>query len=144
MTEHPNAARVRALYAAFAARDLEEALGALADDAVFHFHPADPGGGPIHTADVLAGDHQGREAIVRALAASFEFTGGSQVLHIKDVFADDDHAVVVLRETATRTDGTTLDMDEAHLVALDADGKVTHLWDLASDPDVHNDFFAGR
>lgn len=134
MGHHRNAERIRALYAAFAARDLQRVLENLADDAVFHFQPEGPNGG----------DHKGREAITRALAAGFELTGGTQALEVENVFANDDHAVVVLHETATRTDGATLDMEEVHLLTLDADGKITNLWDLPSDPDVHDAFFAGR
>jgi hypothetical protein len=134
VAEHPNVARVRDAYTAFTSADLDGALQDLAENAVFHFR----GEGPN------SGDHRGRAEIEQALLAAFELTGGTQKLDIKSVFADDDHAVVVLRETATRTDGATLDIDEVHLLAIDADGRITHLWDLPSDPDVHDAFFDGR
>jgi hypothetical protein len=67
-----------------------------------------------------------------------------QKLDIYSIFADDQHAVVSLRETATRTDGATLDMEEAHVLTIRADGKVTNLWDLPSDPEVHDRFFDGK
>jgi len=95
MTEHPNVARVRAAYAAFENADLNGALADLAVDAVFHFG----GEGPN------SGDHKGREAIETALINNFELTGGTQKLHVHSIFADDEHAVVSLRETANRTDG---------------------------------------
>lgn len=66
------------------------------------------------------------------------------MLDVKDVFADDNHAVVVVHETATRTDGATLDMDEVHLLTIDPDGKITNLWDVPADPDVPDAFFDGR
>ena len=100
MAEHPNVQLTRDAYAAFASADLEGALKDLAPDAVFHFN----GDGPI------SGAHQGREAIEKALIATFELTGGTQALDIHSVFADDLHAVVALRETATRTDGAKLDL----------------------------------
>jgi len=134
MAQHPNVARVRDAYAAFAKGDLNTALGDLADNAVFHFN----GDGPN------SGDHKGREAIEAALISNFELTGGTQVLDIHDVFADDLHAVVALRETATRTDGAALDVEEAHVLTFDADGKITNLWDLPTDPEVHDRFFDGR
>jgi ketosteroid isomerase-like protein len=134
MAQHPNVARVRDAYAAFAKGDLNTALGELADNAVFHFN----GDGPN------SGDHKGREAIEAALISNFELTGGTQVLDIHDVFADDLHAIVALRETATRTDGATLDVEEAHVLTFDADGKITNLWDLPTDPEVHDRFFDGR
>lgn len=134
MAQHPNVMRVREAYGAFAKADLNGALKDVADDAVFHFN----GEG------ANSGDHKGRAAIEKALIANFELTGGTQSLDIKGVFADDDHAVVVAHETATRTDGATLDIDEVHVLAINPDGKITDLWDLPTDPDVHDAFFDGR
>jgi ketosteroid isomerase-like protein len=134
MAEHPNVARVRDAYAAFDKADLDGALVDLADDAVFHFN----GEGPN------SGEHKGREAIVAALIHNYQLTGGTQKLDIHDIFADDAHAVVVLRETATRTDGATLDVEESHVLTFDADGKVSNLWDLPTDPETHDRFFDVR
>jgi ketosteroid isomerase-like protein len=134
MAEHPNVARVRDAYAAVATGDLERALADLADDAVFHYN----GTGP------LSGDHKGREAIEQAFADGFEFTSGSQHFDISSIFADDRHAVVVLRESATRPDGKAIDMDEVHLLAFDLDGRITDFWDLPTDPAEHDRFFDGR
>ncbi|MGI8795932.1 MAG: nuclear transport factor 2 family protein [Acidimicrobiia bacterium] len=134
MAQHPNEARVRGAYDAFLKADLDGALADLADDAVFHFN----GEGPN------SGDHKGRAAIEAALIKNFELTGGTQALDIHGVYADDHHAVVALRETATRTDGAKLDMEEAHVLTFDADGKITNLWDLPSDPEMHDRFFDGR
>jgi uncharacterized protein len=133
MAEHPNVQRIRDAYAAFAVSDLTAALKDLAPDAVFHFN----GEGPN------SGDHKGLEDITAALIRAFELTGGTQALDIKSVFADDHHGVVVLRETATRTDGVELDLDEVHVLAIDEDGRITDLWDLPTDPDVHDKFFDG-
>ena len=134
MAEHPNVARVRAAYAAFEKADLNGALADLAVDAVFHFGGVGPN----------SGDHKGREAITAALIKNFELTGGSQKLHIHSIFADDEHAVVSLRETANRTDGATLDIEEAHVLTIDPDGKITNLWDLPTDAEQHDRFFDGR
>ncbi len=134
MGEHVNVGRVRDAYAAFAKGDLDNALKDLADDCVFHFG----GHGPN------SGDHKGRAAIEKALIANFEMTGGTQALDIKGVFADDQHATVVLHETAIRTDGATLAVDEVHVLTIDSDGKITNLWDLPADADVHDSFFDGE
>jgi uncharacterized protein len=134
MGQHSNVARVRDAYAAFANADLNGVLKDLADNAVFHFG----GEGPN------SGDHKGRAAIEKALIANFELTGGTETLDIKGVFADDHHAVVVLHENATRTDGATLDVDEVHVLAINPAGEITDLWDLPTDPDVHDAFFDGR
>jgi len=133
MAEHPNVATVRNAYEAFGKGDLDGALADLADDCVFHFG----GEGP------LSGDHKGREAISKALIGTFELTGGTQALDIKGIYADDEHAVVVLHETASRPDGASLDLDEVHVLSL-RDGKVTDLWDLPEDPQAHDDFFDGK
>ena len=134
MPEHPNVKRVSDAYAAFAKADLAEALKDLAPDAVFHFN----GSGP------LSGDHTGIDEISKALIGTFELTGGTQKLDIASIYADDHHGVVVLRETASRPDGATLDIDEVHVLAIDGEGKITDLWDLPSDPDLHDRFFDGE
>jgi len=134
MAEHPNVATIRNAYATFAAGDLAAALKDLTPDAVFHF----TGEGPN------SGDHKGVEDITAALVKNFELTGGTQVLDVKNIFADEYRGVVVCRETATRTDGATLDIDEVHVLALDGEGRITDLWDLPSDPKLHDKFFDGR
>jgi ketosteroid isomerase-like protein len=133
MAEHPNVQRIRDAYAAFTAGDLNGALKDLTPDAVFHFN----GEGPN------SGDHKGAEAISTALVNLFELTGGSQVLDIKGVYADDHHGVVMLRETATRTDGAKLDVNEVHVLNIE-NGQIAELWDLPDDPDAHDRFFDGR
>src|ERR1700744_3100658 len=101
MNENANAQRTRDAYAAFAAGDLGAALKDVAPDGVFHFG----GSGP------LSGDHRGIDDIRKALIGTFELTGGTQKLDISAIYADDKHAVVVMRETASRPDGATLDVD---------------------------------
>jgi hypothetical protein len=101
---------------------------------VFHFGSEGPN----------SGDHKGREAIETALINNFELTGGTQKLHVHSIFADDEHAVVSLRETANRTDGAMLDIEEAHVLTIDPDGKITNLWDLPTDAEMHDRFFDGR
>ena len=116
MAEHPNVAMVRSAYEAFAKGDLDGALANLADDCVFHFG----GDGPN------SGDHKGREAITAALIQNFELTAGTQSLDIKGIYADDDHAAVVLHETASRPDGASIAVDEVHILRL-RDGRVLSL-----------------
>ena len=86
MAEHPNVAIVRNAYESFAKGDLDGALADLADDCVFHFG----GEGPT------SGDHKGREAIAAALIKNFELTAGNWALGIRGIYADDDHAAVVI------------------------------------------------
>jgi ketosteroid isomerase-like protein len=133
MAEHPNVAVARNAYESFAKGDLEGALADLDDDCVFHFG----GDGPN------SGDHKGREAIAAALISNFELTQGNWALEIKGIFADDDHAAVVLHETASRPDGASLDVNEVHVLRL-RNGKVLDLWDLPDDIQAHDDFFDGK
>lgn len=133
MAEHPNVAIARDAYASFAKGDLDGALADLADDCVFHFS----GDGPN------SGDHKGREAIAAALIKNFELTGGTQALDVKHIYADDDHAAVIIHETASRPDGAAIAMDEVHILRL-RDGKVLDLWDLPDDIQAHSAFFDGK
>jgi ketosteroid isomerase-like protein len=134
MVEHPNVRRLRDVYAAFDNADLNCVLDDFADDAVVHFK----GEGPS------SGDRKGREAIAAALIGRFELTGGTHKFEVHDIFADDDHGVAVIRETATRQDGAMLDVEEAHMVTFNAAGKITNVWDLPADAGAHDRFFDGR
>jgi ketosteroid isomerase-like protein len=134
MAEHPNVQRIRDAYAAFTVGDLAAALKDLAPDAVFHFG----GEGP------LSGDRKGADAISANLIGVFELTGGTQKLDISGIFADDNYGVVVLRETASRPDGATLDVEEVHVLGIDAEGRITELTDLPADPGAHDRFFDGN
>lgn len=135
MTEHANATRIRTAYAAFAAGDLATVLEHFDPEVLTHV----AGDGP------LAGVQKGRDGLGAVIAHGFELTGGTQRLDVAQVFADADHAVVHVRETATRVaDGATLDVQEVHLLALGADGRIVEFRDLPADPDLHDAFFDGR
>ncbi len=133
VAEHPNIGRIRGAYAALAAGDLTNALKDLAPDGVVHFN----GSGP------LGGDHMGIDNVKVALVGAFALSAGTQKFQVQRVFADDHHGVVVLRETASRPDGATLDVDEVHILAFDSEGRITDLWDLSSDPEAQVRFFEG-
>ena len=64
-------------------------------------------------------------------------------LDVRGIYADDDHAAVILHETASRPDGASIAMDEVHVLRL-RDGKVLDLWDLPEDIQEHDDFFDGK
>jgi uncharacterized protein len=135
MAEHPNVPRIRQAYTALAAGDLPTVLGQFAPDVIFHVG----GDGP------LAGAQKGVEGATAALVHGFEVTGGTQRFDVRNVFADDDHAVVHVRETATRAaDGVTLDVEEVHLFSFNDEGLVAELWDIPADPTTHDAFFDGH
>ena len=134
MAEHPNVPRLRQAYAALAGGDLPSVLAQFAPDIIFHVG----GNGP------LAGAQKGVEGATAALMHGFEVTGGTQRFDVRTIFADDEHAVVHVRETATRAaDGQTLDVEEVHLFAFDGKGLVAELWDIPADPTTHDNFFDG-
>ncbi len=134
MAEHPNVSVVRNAYESFAKGDLDGALADVADDCVFHFG----GDGPN------SGDHKGREAITAALIKNFELTAGTQALDIKGIYADDNHAAVVLHETASRPRRSVDRRWTRCTSSRLRDGKVLDLWDLPDDIQAHDDFFDGK
>jgi ketosteroid isomerase-like protein len=133
MAEHQNVQKIRDMYAAFAAGDLSSALKDLAPAGILHFR----GSGP------LSGKRMGVDNIKAALVGGYVLTAGTRKFDISSIYADDQHAVVVMQETASRPDGATLDVDEVHIIAFDGEGRISDLWDLPSDPEAHNRFFDG-
>ena len=119
MSEHPNAARIRALFAAFRARDLAAVQAALAPDAVWHF----PG-----TRGRLAGSHRGHAEIFAFLARVVQFSEGSFSLELEDVLANDTHAVAFFRGQGQR-EGRTLDNPTCLKIRL-RDGRAAEIWEF--------------
>jgi ketosteroid isomerase-like protein len=133
MSEHRNVSRLRSGYEAMGQGDLPKVLDLFATDGVMHIGAEGP----------YSGAHRGHDAIGEALVGLFEWTGGTMKFSVEDIFADDDHAVAVIRETAQRaSDGLTLDVRESHLFRL-VDGLATEFWDLPADADrdAHDAFF---
>jgi len=118
-----NAAVVRALFDAFARRDLAAILAVVNDDVVWHF----PG-----RRGRLAGAHRGRDAVLRFLASVEELTGGTFHLDLHDVAASATHAVALFRGHGAR-EGRTLDNPTALVFRIDA-GRIVEVrefvWDL--------------
>jgi hypothetical protein len=122
--EHPNAALIRRLFQAFDDRDFATSQSIIAEDAVWHF----PG-----THGALAGEHRGRQAILRFLASVMTLTGGTFHLDIEDITASEGNAVVLFTGHAQRN-GKTLDNPTALRVRF-RDGQAAEfrefVWDLA-------------
>jgi ketosteroid isomerase-like protein len=121
--EHPNAARVRALFEAFRARDVDAIRGAIAETAVWHF----PG-----RAGRLAGAHVGHAGIFAFFARVGELTGGSFHLELEDVLANDQRAVALFRGRGRR-EGRELDNPTCLVIRLEAGRAVEvreFVWDL--------------
>jgi ketosteroid isomerase-like protein len=74
----------------------------------------------------------------------FEWTGGTLRPEAEEVFADEVHGVVLVRESARQAeDGALLDVRETHLFRF-RDGQVAEFWDLpaASQRSIHDDSFS--
>ena len=123
MNEHPNALRIRALFDAFARRDVAAVEEALAEDAVWHF----PG-----RRGRLAGSHRGREAIFAFLLGVEELTAGTFSLELEDVVAGDRFAVAMFRGSAAR-EGRKLDNPTCLKIRVE-NGRAVEIhefvWDL--------------
>ncbi len=122
MSEHPNAARVRALFAAFERADLATIQAMIPEQAVWHF----PG-----RSGQLAGTHRGRDAILRLLMRVPQLTGGTFRLEFEDVLANDAQAVALFRGRGTRA-GRTLDNPTCLRMRI-ADGRVVEVWEFVWD-----------
>ena len=131
MAEHPNVAIVRRLYRAFIeGRYVPTVEEVFRQDVVWHL----PGSGP------LAGDHRGRDAVLAAMRRFEERSEGEIRLDLHDIVANDEHAVALLRATATR-EGKRYDSLEVDVYHI-RDGKVTEFWSFAADQRVTDEFWS--
>lgn len=119
---HPNAARIRALFAAFKGADLGTIQSTIPEDAVWHF-PGRKG--------KLAGSHRGRQAILQFLMSVPQLTDGTFHLDLETVLADDHHAVALFRGHGTRN-GKTLDNPTCLRMRLE-NGQVAEVWEFVWD-----------
>lgn len=125
---------MRQTYDAMASGDGAAVVAAFAEDGVLH----------VSTHGPFGGDHKGHEAIARVLGGLFEWTGGTLRMDIEELFADEQHGVALLTETATRArDGATLSVRETHLCRFEH-GHIAELWDIPSPLDRadHDAFFS--
>ena len=122
MAEHPNALRIRELFAAFRAGDVAAIDAALAADVVWRF----PG-----RRGKLAGDHRGRDAILQFLLSVASLTEGSFHLELIDVLANDRHAVALFRGHGTRA-GRVLDNPTCLKMRIE-DGQIAEVWEFVWD-----------
>jgi uncharacterized protein len=99
--EHPNAALVRRLFAAFG-NDPMAVAAAFARDVVWRV----PG------STVMSGEYRGRREVVEFLRRTGLETGGTYRSRLHTVFADDEWAVALYRATGSRN-GIDLDVDQA-------------------------------
>lgn len=121
MAEHPNVARLREGYAAFAAGDIAALNDFFAEDLQWH-----EGG-----RNQVSGEYRGRDAVFGLLGKLMEITKGSLRLDVHAVFADDEHGVALVTVKASR-DGRNIDVNGVHVMHL-RDGKMAEFWNTSTD-----------
>jgi uncharacterized protein len=122
MAEHPNVARLRDGYAAFAKGDFAALNDLFAEDLLWH----------VGGRNQLSGDYRGRDAVFGLFGKQAEVTEGSVQLDLHAVFADDEHGVALVVGTASRG-GRSITTNDVHVFHL-RDGKVVEFWDASTDP----------
>jgi len=104
--EHPNAALVRRVFAAFG-KDPMAVSAAFARTIVWRV----PG------STVMSGEYRGRRGVVEFLRRTGLETGGTYRSRLHTVFADDEWAVAIYRATGSRN-GVDLDVDQALVIRI--------------------------
>jgi uncharacterized protein len=119
--EHPNAALVRRVFAAFG-KDAMAVSAAFAREIVWRV----PG------STVMSGEYHGRRDVVDFLRRTGLETGGTYRSHLHTVLADDAWAVAVYRATGSRN-GIDLDVEQALVIRI-ADGLLQEVTAVPLDP----------
>jgi uncharacterized protein len=104
--EHPNAALVRRVFAAFG-RD-PKAIAAAFDREIVWRVPGET---------VMSGEYHGRIGVMEFLRRTGIETGGTYRSELHTVFADDEWAVAIYRATGSR-DGIDLDVEQALVIRI--------------------------
>ena len=121
MDEHPNVARIRHGYAAFAEGDFAALTKLFTEDLLWH----------VSGRNQLSGDYQGRDAVFGLFRKIMEVTEGSFHLDVHAVVADDQHGVAMVLTTASRG-GQSIAVKNADVMHLH-DGKVLEFWTASTD-----------
>ena len=130
MTEHPNVELTRRGYEAFAKGDMATLSELLADDVTWHVDGAGP----------LNGTYHGRDEVFSFFGRLAEETAGTFRLDVHDVLANDEHAVVLCTQSASRG-GKSIEVPVANVSHL-RDGKLTEFWGATADVQASIDFWS--
>ena len=132
MAQNSDARQARALYGAFLAREVPAAAVVLDDASLLHV-PGSSG---------LAGDYQGREAILGLLKRMAELTEGTLQFSLSKVLTEDDRAIVLLGRASATRKRKRLDTDVVHVLSL-RDGRVRDIWIFHQNQDHVDEFWTG-
>jgi ketosteroid isomerase-like protein len=128
--EHPNAALVRRIFAAFAGGDARALVHGIGDDAVWRVGGTAP----------VSREYRGRDEIFELFRLTRRLTDGTYRSRLLWVLADDEHAVAVYRATGTRL-GRTLDIEQVLAITL-RDGRWAEVVALPTDVRAFEAFWA--
>ncbi len=129
--QHANVQQARRAYEAFAKADMATLGELLADDVVWHVGGNSP----------LSGDYKGKDAVFGYFGKLGQVTGGTVKIEIHDILANDDHTVILVRQTAERN-GKTWDSRGVHIVHPDSEGRVKEFWGFTEDEAAADAFFS--
>jgi NAD(P)-dependent dehydrogenase (short-subunit alcohol dehydrogenase family) len=132
--EHPNVAPFRAAEEArarntFGPDDMVHIDRFLREDVQWH---SAWGGGPTS-----------RDEVMQQFAAFKQMSGDTMEMTLNDIFADDTHAVSLVRLKSGRPDrpGRIMDVAEANVFHLDPEGRAYEFWGVAEDQAAINAFW---
>ena len=127
MTDHPNAAKIRALSEEMEQTgDMSRSFDMVSDDVVWHEIGSDE---PV----------RGKQALMERFAGMPE--GGSIKTETHDVVGNDEHVIQLVTATATMG-GQELVYRTAEIYHM-RDGKVVERWAFSDDTERINQFFGG-
>jgi hypothetical protein len=101
---HTNEDTLRKLYDALGSGDVPTVLGLFGDDIRFR----------ISGRSRISGDYAGKEEVLGFIGKLMELSGGTFRIGVLDILANDEHGVVLTRETAQH-DGRALDNHAVHV-----------------------------
>jgi ketosteroid isomerase-like protein len=130
MAEHPNVGLVKKGYEAFAKGDMATLEDVLDENMVWHIAGNNP----------LAGEYRGREAVFKMFVKIAELSGGTFRNDPHDVLANDEHAVALTRETASRG-SKQLDESSVQVYHIES-GKVTEAWSFEHNSPRYDEFWS--
>jgi ketosteroid isomerase-like protein len=129
MAAHPNVDVIQKAYDAFGAGDMATLAEYMDGATVWH----SPGSGHF------ARDYKDRDATFAYFGELFERSGGTFKATLHTILADDDHAIGLHRNTASR-EGKTLD-ENIVIVFHMRKGKIVEAWEQHYDTNVWDEFW---
>ena len=130
MGNQEDAAVVRRGYEAFNSGDIETLKDLFAPDAVYH----------VGGSGGLAGDKQGRDAIMAYFGELFSRSGGTAKVDLQDVIAGERHTVSLQTAQAQRN-GVSMEQNGVLVFTL-SEGKVTEVNEFQDDTAKASEFWS--